>query len=222
MEAIKKCLSEGRQTLSEYESKQILARYGIPVTSEILVRDEKDLMPAIREIGFPVVLKACSPEISHKTERDLVRTDIRTEDEALAAFRAIAAAAGGESRELLVQEMVKGKRELMVGMTRDSQFGPCVMFGLGGIFTEALQDVCFRMAPLALHDAFDMMTDIKGHKILGPLRGMPPANKDELAQILIAVGRIGLENERIKEIDVNPLIIREGHPVAVDALVVLE
>ncbi len=110
----------------------------------------------------------------------------------------------------------------MVGMTRDSQFGPCVMFGLGGIFTEALQDVCFRMAPLALHDAFDMMTDIKGHKILGPLRGMPPANKDELAQILIAVGRIGLENERIKEIDINPLIIREGHPVAVDALVVLE
>ncbi len=222
MEVIEKCLSEGRQALSEYESKQILARYGIPVTSEVLIRYEKDLMPAIREIGFPVVLKACSPEISHKTERDLVRTDIRTEDEAIAAFHAITAVASGESPELLVQEMVKGKRELMVGMTRDPQFGPCVMFGLGGIFTEALQDVCFRMAPLTLHDALDMMTDIKGHKILGPLRGMPPANKDEISQILIAIGRIGMENERIKEIDVNPLIIREGHPVAVDALVVLQ
>lgn len=222
MDIIERSLAESRKALSEYESKQILAQYGIPVTMEILVCDEKDLIQASREVGFPLVLKACSPEISHKTEKNLVRTDLRTEEEAIAAFRTISTELEGPNAGILVQEMVQGKRELMVGMTRDPQFGPCVMFGLGGIFTEALKDVCFRMAPLTLHDALDMMTDIKGHKILGPLRGMPAVNKDEMAQILISVGRIGLENERIKEIDVNPLIIREGHPVAVDALVILE
>lgn len=222
MEIIERSLAENRKALSEYESKKILAQYGIPVTTEILVREEKDLIQAIREVGFPLVLKACSPEISHKTEKNFVRTDLRTEEEAIAAFRSISPELEGPHSGILVQEMVQGKRELMVGMTRDSQFGPCVMFGLGGIFTEALKDVCFRMAPLTLHDALDMMTDIKGHKILGPLRGMPAVNKDEMAQILISVGRIGLENERIKEIDINPLIIREGHPVAVDALVILE
>ncbi len=150
-----------------------------------------------------------------------MRIDIRTEDEAAAAFRAMSAEMDGPDSGVLVQEMIRGKREFMVGMTRDPQFGPCVMFGLGGIFTEALKDVCFRMAPLNLHDAFEMMTDIRGYRILGPLRGMPAVNKDELAKILVAVGRIGIENERIKEIDINPLLIREGHPVAVDALIVL-
>jgi acetate---CoA ligase (ADP-forming) subunit beta len=221
MEAIEMSLQSDRKALSEYESKRILAQYGIPVTSESLIKDEKDLAPAIRKIGFPLVLKGCSPDISHKTERNLVRIDIRTEDEAAAAFRAISSEIDGPDSGVLVQEMIRGKREFMVGMTRDPQFGPCVMFGLGGIFTEALKDVCFRMAPLNLHDAFEMMTDIRGYKILGPLRGMPAVNKDELAKIFIAVGRIGVENDRIKEIDINPLIICEGHPVAVDALIVL-
>ncbi|MBI5251542.1 MAG: acetate--CoA ligase family protein [Desulfomonile tiedjei] len=221
MQAVDLSLLENRKALSEYESKQILARYGIPVTSEVLVRQEKDLGPAIRKVGYPMVLKGCSPDISHKTEKDLVRVDIRTEDEAMQAFKSIFAQIAGPDAGVLVQEMVKGKRELMAGMTRDPQFGPCVMFGLGGIFTEALKDVCFRMAPLNLHDALEMMKDIKGHEILGPLRAMPPVNKDELAQILMAIGRIGVENEHIKEIDINPLIICEGHPVAVDALVVL-
>jgi succinyl-CoA synthetase beta subunit len=222
MEAIERSLQQGRKALSEYESKQILARYGIPVTSEFLVTAEKDLAAAIREVGFPLVIKGCSPQISHNTEKNLVRVDIRTEEESISAFRAMSSEIQGPDAGVLVQEMVQGKRELMVGMTRDPQFGPCVMFGLGGIFTEVLKDVCFRMAPLNLHDAMDMMTDIKAHKILGPLRGMPPINKDELAQILMAVGRIGVENAHIKEIDINPLIIRDGHPVAVDALVVLE
>jgi succinyl-CoA synthetase beta subunit len=221
MEAIERSLQNDRKALSEYESKRILAQYGIPVTSEFLIKDEKDLAPTIRKIGFPIVLKGCSPDVSHKTERSLVRIDIRTEDEAAAAFRAMSAEMDGPDSGVLVQEMIRGKREFMVGMTRDPQFGPCVMFGLGGIFTEALKDVCFRMAPLNLHDALEMMTDIRGYRILGPLRGMPAVNKDELAKILVAVGRIGIENERIKEIDINPLLIREGHPVAVDALIVL-
>jgi acetyl-CoA synthetase (ADP-forming) len=108
---------------------------------------------------------------------------------------------------ILVQEMVKGARELVVGMTRDPQFGPCVMFGLGGIFTEILKDVSFRIAPLEKKDAMEMMQDIKGHKILDAVRGLKAVNIEFLADILVKVGQIGMDNHQIKEIDINPLII---------------
>jgi acetyl-CoA synthetase (ADP-forming) len=124
-------------------------------------------------------------------------------------------------KALLVQEMVKGSRELMVGMTRDAQFGPCVMFGLGGVFTEILKDVSFRVAPITKRDALEMMQEIKAHKILDDIRGMPAADLETLSEILIKIGQIGVENEGIKEIDVNPLILQGSKPVAVDALVVL-
>ncbi len=221
MEIIQKVLGEGRHVLSEYESKLLLAQYGIPVTREIVVEDETDLISAARDIGYPLVLKGCSSEISHKTETNIIRLDIRTDEEATTAFRQIKANMNGRPGGVLVQEMVRGQRELMAGLTRDPQFGPCVMFGLGGIFTEILKDVSFRLAPLKHLDALDMMQEIKGHKILEAVRGMEPADKDMLAQVLIRLGDIGVENDPIKEIDINPLIIRGGKPVAVDALVVL-
>lgn len=221
MTIIEKVLSEGRTTLSEYESKQLLAQYDIPVTREKLIHQEEELAGAIEDIGYPLVLKGCSPEISHKTEKDLIRVDIRSDGEAIDAFREIKASMNpGDG--VLVQEMIKGKRELMVGLTRDAQFGPCVMFGLGGIFTEILKDVSFRLAPLTQRDALDMLSDIRGSKILDAVRGMEAVDRDAAARILMNVGRIGLENDRVKEVDVNPLIVRGGKPVAVDALVVLE
>ena len=222
MEIIEKVLSEGRTILSEYESKQLLAAYGIPVSREAIVLDKADLMPVLHTIGYPMVLKGCSPRISHKTEQGVIHVDIRNDDEALAAYNEILSKMDQNGDSVLVQEMVKGQREVMAGLTRDPQFGPCVMFGLGGIFTEILKDVSFRLAPLERRDALDMMLEIKGHKILDAIRGMEQVNRQTLGEILIALGRIGLENERIKEIDVNPLIIRKGEPVAVDALVVLE
>jgi acetyl-CoA synthetase (ADP-forming) len=118
--------------------------------------------------------------------------------------------------------MIKGTRELVVGMTRDPQFGPCVMFGLGGIFTEILKDIAFRVAPLEKRDALDMTQEIKAHKILGAVRGMPAADMDLLSDILVKVGEIGMENEFIQEIDINPLILSGAKPVAVDALIVLK
>jgi acyl-CoA synthetase (NDP forming) len=222
MEIIEKALGEGKTTLSEYESKQVLKAYQIPVTKEVLVEDVKDLAKAAKEIGYPLVLKGCSSEISHKTEKGLIRVDIRNEDEATAAFEEIMADMEGKENAVLVQEMVKGQRELVIGLTRDAQFGPCVMFGLGGIFTEILKDISFRIAPLEKRDALDMMQDIKGHKILGAVRGMEAADLDVLADILIKVGQIGMENDRIKEIDINPVILSGSKPIAVDALVVLE
>jgi len=221
MEIIEKALGEGRSTLSEYESKQILAAYQIPVTKEALVKDVKDLAKATQEIGYPLVLKGCSSDISHKTEKGLIRVDIRNEDEATAAFEEIMAKMDGKENAVLVQEMVKGQRELVIGLTRDAQFGPCVMFGLGGIFTEILKDISFRIAPLEKRDALEMMRDIKGHKILDAVRGMEAADLDILSDILIKIGQIGMENDRIKEIDINPVILSGSKPIAVDALVVL-
>ena len=221
MEIIEKALKEGRSTLSEYESKQVLSVYGIPVTKELLVEDLQGLKSATQEIGYPLVLKGCSSGIAHKTEKGLIRVDIRNEAEAKAAFEEIAANIGAEDA-ILVQEMVKGQRELVIGLTRDPQFGPCVMFGLGGIFTEILKDISFRVAPLEERDALEMMQDIKGHKILEAVRGMEAADLNIFSDILIKVGQIGLENEHVKEIDINPVIISGSQPVAVDALVVLD
>lgn len=221
MEIIKKAVKEGRTSLSEYEAKQILATYQIPVNREIQVKDVNDLVNATQKIGYPLVLKGCSSDIMHKTENGLIHIDIRNEEEAISAFEKITRNMNGTGDGVLVQEMIKGHRELVIGMTRDPQFGPCVMFGIGGIFTEILQDVTFYVAPLQKKDALKMMKGIKGHKILDAVRGMEAADKDKLAEILINVGRIGIENEQIKEIDINPVIISESMPVAVDALIIL-
>jgi len=218
---IEKARKEGRTNLSEYESKNLLRHYGIPVVREVLANDHGEFLRAVAEIGFPLVIKGCSAGITHKTERNLVRVDIRNEQEAQAAFEDLLALMEGESRSLLVQEMVKGTRELVVGMTRDPQFGPCVMFGLGGIYTEILKDVSFRVAPLEKTDALQMTQEIRGRKILEGMRGMPPADVEMLCRILITMGEIGLGHEAVKEIDVNPLILSGSKPVAVDALVVL-
>jgi acetyl-CoA synthetase (ADP-forming) len=218
---LEKALREGRKTLSEYESKDFLKSYGIPVTREILVRSREECMKAAHAIGYPLVLKGCSPSLAHKTEKGMVRVDVRSEQEALLAFEELTSRMEGEEKGILVQEMIKGARELVAGMTRDPQFGPCVMFGLGGIFTEILKDIAFRVAPLEKRDALDMTQEIKAHKILGAVRGMPVADLDLLCDILVKVGVIGMENEIIQEIDINPLILSGDKPVAVDALIVL-
>jgi acetyl-CoA synthetase (ADP-forming) len=215
-------LNEGRSRLSEFESKLVLAAYGLPVTDEKLTTSPGELSSAAAEIGYPLVIKACSAEIAHKTEKGLIRVDVRNEDEALTAYNEIVAAMNGADKSVLVQKMISGQRELVIGLTRDHQFGPCVMFGLGGIFTEILEDTAFRVAPLEKFDALDMMHEIKAHKILDEVRGLEAVDRELLAEMLITVGQIGIENEKINEIDINPVIISKGKPVAVDALVVLE
>jgi acetyl-CoA synthetase (ADP-forming) len=221
MKLIDDALNEGRFQLSEYESKQVLASYGLPVTDEILANTPEELIKAAAKIGYPLVIKACSADIAHKTEKGLIRVDVRNDEEAKTAFNEIVASMNGAGKTVLIQQMIRGQRELVVGLTRDPQFGPCVMFGLGGIFTEILEDSVFRVAPLEKFDAMDMMQEIKAHKILDAVRGLEAVDRELLADILIKVGQIGIENEDIKEIDINPVIISRGKPVAVDALVIL-
>ncbi len=219
---VEKALRKGRKTLSEYESKQVLAAYDIPITKEILVKDKDRLDKAVQRIGFPLVMKGCSADIAHKTEKGLIHVDIRSVREAKKAYGEIMTGMKGFDGAVLIQEMIKGRRELVVGLTRDPQFGPCVMFGLGGIFTEILRDVSFRRAPLEIRDAQEMMRDIKGHKILDAVRGMEAADEKRLTDMLINVGRIGLDIPEVSEIDLNPVIISGSKPVVVDALIILK
>ena len=218
---MEKALREGRTVLSEHESKEILRAYGIPVTKERETRDAREFREALEEIGFPLVIKAGAPALAHKTEQGLVYLDIRNEQEAVAAFTQITARFKGEKTAILVQEMIRGSRELMVGLYRDEQFGPCVMCGLGGIFTEILRDNAFRVAPVDRQEALDMIGDIKARNIVGAFRGMMAVDVDQLADILVKVSAIGLDHPEVKEIDINPVILAGSKPVAVDALIVL-
>ena len=211
----------GQSRLSEFESKKILSMYDIPIVQEILADNFEQVLSATSTIGYPVALKACASTISHKTESGLIALGIKDEETLTACFKDLSNKAEGMDADFLVQEMIEGGRELVMGMVRDPQFGPCVMFGLGGIYTEALGDVSFRTAPLTESDALEMMQEIKGNKILSVFRGMPEMDLNRLSKCLVQLGQIGLDHESIREIDINPLIIKGSQPVAVDALIVL-
>jgi len=219
---IAEALAAGQTTLSEYDSKRVLSEYGIPATREFLAKSFADVQQAADDIGYPVVLKACASAAQHKTEMGLIELGIKDAAELKRAYDRIAPKARDLDGGILVQEMVAGPRELVIGLIRDPQFGPCVMFGLGGILTEALGDVSFRVAPLDDRDARSMTTEIQGSKILGGIRGLTPVRTEGLSHCLRQLGQIGLDHPAVSEIDINPLIVRNGDPVAVDALIVLQ
>jgi len=219
---IAKAFSAGQQTLSEYDSKRVLAEYGIPTTQETVVETLTEAEDAAERIGYPVVLKVCAAEVAHKTEQRLIEFGINDKSKLKQAYKRLSFKARDLEGKILVQEMVRGSRELVIGMTRDPHLGPCVMFGLGGIFTEALADVSFRVVPLTDRDVREMTGEIRGSKLLKSIRGLKAIDMGMLGRCLKTLGQIGLEHPAIRELDVNPLIIRNGQPVAVDALVVLE
>lgn len=220
---IQKALASGHGALSEYDSKRLLSAYGVPVTREKLVQTSADAKKAADALGYPVVLKGCAPDLLHKTEAGLVAVGLGSARDVTDAFKTLTGRAGADFKGgYLVQEMIKGSRELMIGMTRDEQFGPSVMFGLGGIFTEVLEDVSFRLAPLTLSDARDMMSEIRAARILDAVRGMARVDRAALARAIVGVGKAAVDNPEIAEIDINPLIINGSKPVAVDGLVILK
>ncbi len=219
---IRSALTREQQALSEYESKKLLSLYGIPVTKERLSRSADEAIAAAAALGFPVVLKACSPELMHKSEHGSIELNLRTEGDVREAYSRIVASVDLDLEGVLVQEMVPGQRELVVGLIRDPQFGPCVMLGIGGMMTEIFEDTVFRMAPVNMIEAQDMTEELRYKKILGAFRGQKPVDMQTLCRTLISVGQIGLEREAVSELDVNPLIITPaGRVKAVDALVVL-
>ena len=216
-------MSSARRTLSEHDSKRLLSAYGVPTVAESLAADADEAVARAGEIGFPIALKLCSAAIAHKTERNLVRLGLADPDAVREASADLLGRRGpGEGdATLLVQKMISGRRELIAGLIRDRQFGPCVMLGLGGVLAEALEDVVFRVAPLERVDAHEMMDDLRAARVLGPFRGEPPVDRESLADVLCGLGRLGLERADVVSVDVNPLIVSGSSIVAVDALVEL-
>jgi acetate---CoA ligase (ADP-forming) subunit beta len=221
LKIIQQALARGQKTLSEYESRLVIESAGVFVAAAALAKTKEEAIQDADKIGYPVVMKGCSAELAHKTEAGMVVLNIANSDEAAQVYDELT----GKVKNLdgvLVEKMVSGSREFVIGLSRDPQFGPCVMFGLGGIFTEALKDVTFRVAPLTKEDALEMIDEIKTKKLLGEFRGSPAVDRDALAKALVGVGDLGVKYDSIAEIDINPLIICGDKPVAVDALVVLK
>ncbi|MDP6868402.1 MAG: acetate--CoA ligase family protein [Acidimicrobiales bacterium] len=207
-------------TLSEADSRTLVAAAGVTVSRWATADDADNAAVAAEEMGFPVVVKLCGDAIAHKSERGLVRLSLTSADDVRGAATELLGAATESDGdvELLVSTMVSGDRELIAGLVRDPQFGPCVMLGVGGVLAEAVADVAFRLAPLERLDAHELIDDLGAQTLLGPFRGQPAVDRDVLADTLCALGDLA-SDPTIASIDLNPLIVFEGQPMAVDALV---
>ena len=208
-------------TLSERDSKALLAPYGIPLAAERLVTSPDAAAVAATELGYPVAVKLCGDNIAHKTERGLVRLGLSDPDAVAAASAALLDAARPEDRAtgVLVAPMVSGNRELIAGIATDPQFGRTVLVGIGGILTEAIADASIRRIPITLLDAEEMIDDLATQSLLGPFRGEPPVDRQVLARALVGLSDAAEAHPEIVSADLNPLIVSEGRSVAVDALV---
>ncbi|MBN2248009.1 MAG: acetate--CoA ligase family protein [Coriobacteriia bacterium] len=208
--------------MDEWQAKELLARYGIAIPDGDLAHDEDGAVTVARKLGGPVALKAVGADIGHKTDRGLVILNLQGDEAVRSAARSLLALPEGAGARLLVERMVRGAREFMIGMKRDPLFGPVVIFGIGGIFAEAHKDITFGVTPLADQDIEAMLAGIRANALLGGFRGMPPVDRVSLVGAIRALERIAADHPEITEIDVNPLIIEGAMPVAADALVIID
>ena len=219
---IRRALEAGRLALNERDAKLLLAAYEIPTPAGTVVHSAQDAAAAVGALGGPAVLKALGPDIQHKSDTGLVELGVRDGPSARAAYhRIVDRGAGRVTEGVLVEEWVPHERELLVGMRRDEQFGPVIAFGLGGIFTEAVADVAFALAPLDSIDCRALVAGLRAQRLLGPLRGLPRIDMKRLEHIIQAIARMAADHPEIAEIDVNPLLVSGPHLVAADALVIL-
>ena len=220
---ISRALAAGRAALNERDAKLLLAAYDIPTPAGTVVHSAQDAAAAVAALGGPAVLKGLGPDIQHKSDTGLVELGVRDAPAARAAYHRIMDRGAGRVEEgVLVEEWVPHERELLVGMRRDEQFGPVVAFGLGGIFTEAVADVAFALAPLEADDCRDLVAGLRAQRLLGPVRGLPRVDMDQLQHIIQAIAQMAADHPEIAEIDVNPLLVSGTHLVAADALVILK
>ena len=227
-EAIKLARAAGRRALDAAEAAPLLAAYGIATPAEFLATSPHEAADFARRAGFPVALKLISPDILHKTDIGGVILNVQDEQAASAGYetilaRALAAHPAAHVRGVQVQKMITGGQEVIVGVTRDPTFGPLVMFGLGGVYVEALADVSFRLAPLTVADAWEMLDEVRSARLLTGLRGAPAADRAALVDAIVRVGQLAADHPEIAELDINPLLaLPEGQGViAVDARIIL-
>ena len=227
-EAAVSILSGATSSLTEHQGKELLALYDIPITNEEVATSEAHAVSIAERVGYPIALKIDSPDILHKTEAGGLKLNITDRDELVTAYREILKNTESYDRKaringVLVQEMINGGTEVIVGINNDPQFGPTVLFGLGGIFVEILKDVSLRVAPLTREDALSMIREIKGFKVLSGARGRAKTDIDAIADVLVKVSRLAVDLEdHVSELDINPLLaLTEGSGVRVaDALVI--
>ncbi len=205
----------------EFDSKQFLSGWKIPVVEERLVGSVNEAWKAAQQMGLPVVLKGLMPGEVHKTEHGLVRLGITDKTLLEAAYHQLREKLDHRGR-ILVQKEIKSDYELIAGFIRDDQFGPCVMFGLGGIFSELESDVAFAMAPLNKETGSELIGRMRGRRLLQGFRGMTPLKKDTMVEILVNLGDVGVAYPQIEQIDINPLAVIQGTPLAVDANIILK
>jgi len=208
--------------MDEWSAKRLLRDYGIEIPAGEVARSSEEAAAAFARLGPPVVMKALGTAIQHKSDAGLVLLDLRDESGVRAAYGLLETRAGGAMDAVLVERMVAGDRELMVGMERDPSFGPVIAFGVGGVYTEAFADVALALAPIDAAETDALIAGIRAGKLLGAFRGRPPVDRSALVAAVQAVGRIALDHPEIAEIDVNPLLIAGGRPVAVDALMIVD
>jgi len=222
LEIIKKAKSQKRMALTEAEAKEVLKKYGIPVVEEKVVKTIEEIEIAAKEIGYPVVLKGLGFRLTHKTEKGLVKLNLKNKEDVRSAAIYIKEAAGSDLEGFLIQPMLEGRREFVAGLFHDEQFGATVMFGLGGILTEAIGDVVFCLAPIDDNEARRMIDELHSQKLLGAFRGEKAADIKALINTIVGLSKIGTEIPEIREIDINPLLVTaDGKVTAVDALMVL-
>lgn len=218
---------EKRTTLTEIEAKELLRQSGISVVATQLATSKEEAISISKRLGFPVALKIVSPDITHKSDAGGVKLGLRTSKQACEAYDGILAAIKQKHPQAVihgvsVQKMAKQGVEVIIGMYKDVQFGPVLMFGLGGIWVEVLKDVSFRIVPLTKKDAQGMIREIRGYPLLEGYRGQEPVGVSYLEELLLKVSQFVEENPEIKELDINPIFAYSKDAVAVDARVILE
>ena len=226
-EIIGRAKNEGRGLLTEVEAKQLLKKADISVVDTRLATSRDEAISISQELGFPVVLKIASSDVVHKSDAGGVKLDLGTPEQVGQAYDDIMAAIKkaypqAKIQGVSVQQMARPGVEIIVGMSKDAQFGPVLMFGLGGVLVEILKDVSFRIVPLVKRDAAEMIREIKGYPLLEGYRGSEPVDVTNLENMILKVSDFVEKNPEIKELDLNPVFAYKDGAVAVDARVVLE
>ena len=222
-QVLKNKIDSNQTVLTEFESKELLREIGIIVPDQKLTTSKDETLSAAEEIGFPIVLKLIAEDIVHKSDTGAVKLKLKNKEEVSNAYEELMKIPSQREKKISVQKMADEPiTELIIGMTTDPQFGPALMFGIGGILVELLEDVSFRIAPITEYDANEMIHEIKGFPILDGFRGKPKADLDAIIKTLLKISDLVVKHEEINEMDLNPVFIYENGLVCVDARIILK
>ncbi|MFX0031028.1 MAG: acetate--CoA ligase family protein [Promethearchaeota archaeon] len=222
-EFLNKKLQDNQTVLTEFESKELLKEIGIAIPEHRLNSSKEDTISAAKEIGFPVVLKLIAEDVVHKSDTGAVKLNVNNEEDVKRTFDELMKIPSQKEKLISVQKMANEPiTELIIGMGTDAQFGPYVMFGVGGILVELLEDVSFRIAPITEYDAKEMIHEIKGFPLLDGYRGKPKADLNAIIQTLLKISELVIKYETINEMDLNPVFIYSEGLVCVDARIILK